>query len=306
MTDTTDTQATDLMSLIATAPYQPGPTPEGVTLTGTESGVQPGGDTPAQSGQDADSSPTVQDVARTGQQAQGTQGVTAQGEQPDGSNADQTNVPDPRDAEIEALRATVEQQSGVVNSATIALQNQQRMQMEALRRGQEAQFQASLQDLPEEERRAKIAERRAFLAEQQLLGTRQQAQRAEAERQQSAKRYLAEQIAGERGLPAVVIGHLMNASDLTHMESLANQALAELQGAGYGREAQQATQSQRMMQQGEQFTQPMTPPQQEIELPSPAFAGVGSTSSATMPKEPEFGSGDLMGLIQARTYTRTQ
>lgn len=198
--------------------------------------------------------------------------------QPEGSPGPTTPVPpsaEPDQNLLAMLRQEREQSENVRR-----LLNEQ---IVAGFRAQEAAFQASIADLPDEDRRAAVAERqrdlalaRAQLAERRAQ-TLQQTQQANAE--SWAKSEAARILAERHGLAADDIPALMGAGEPQHMVVLAER-LGQLRA------------------------------QASATAPAPALhpnaRAVGPAAPPAAPPAPKAQprSGNLLDLIQSRTYTR--
>lgn len=310
MTDNTDRQASGLAGLIKQTPYQSEASLGAVTPTPSVPGVHPAGDSVGQGPADEGLSPAPGHVAGTGQVSPQGPGVTPGQPQQAAPNGESPSASDLA-AENKRLLETVQQQSALVNETTTALQRWQHQQAvqaaQTRERTANAQFMQSISQLPEDEQRVKIAERRAWIATQRARGLEMQAGQAEQERQQQAKRFVAIDECATVGISPVFADALLMANNPQEMRMKAEAIKADLQAGGYGAVATQAAGTQQVQQQGQNWTQgfPTQQVQATQELPNPAFAGVGGAPSPTIIEKPAHGSGNLLGLIQATPYTQS-
>lgn len=267
MTDNVSEQVGDLSGLIQQTAYQ------SPAVNGTD-GVTQGADSTPDGLADQGLSPASENTPAPPATEQQTD-VT-----PPASDSSTGNAPSTPQYTDEQVRQMQEQ-----------LVNQQRyinMHAQQVRAEQERQFQASLAEMDETERRAAIAEREAnkYRTQAQYLAAQQQ--REKAAEQEKAKRTLATIVASDNGLPISVSTALLAATSLEHMESMAREIAADLNA---GRAPVQEPPAQ---------TTPVQP--ETVQNTNAAFvAGGDSGSSNTTPKV-ERGSGDFESLIAQAQY----
>jgi hypothetical protein len=305
MSERNDGQVTSLSGLIAQTQYQAGGDPGSVTPTPPTPGVSPASDIAGQGPANEGSSPAAADIAHTGQPAQSYPGLTPQ----DGGQGipnGQSTMPNDQDGRVRQYEEIAQNQSQVIETLTQQLQRQQAAQEAAVARTQEQQFLASIRDLPDEERRARVAERKAWIAEQKLLGATHREQQLQARRQMDAKEYIAKETAVSAGLPMEMFTALMDAPDPKVMEQKAQRLRQELGGYGYNPDL--PTQPQQVAEIADRASQYTSAMQTWQEAPAelPPATGLSGAAQGTMPEMPANGSGDLRSLIRGTEYTIVQ
>lgn len=280
MSDRSGDEVLDLAGLIQGTPYQnyQGDPSQGDN-SGQGSDVTGQADNPGQGVSNEGLSPAASNTRNTAVDPNSQGGVTNQSSE--GMASQSQPAAQAEDPRIAQLTETIQNQTRFIS--TLSAQQQAVLRQQQARDEQE--FQRSLQDMDPEERQVAIDRRELQQLKLRQQGYQMQQQQQHAQQQQAAKNTLAMMVASDFQLNPQDRSFLLRATNYDDMIQIAQDLRAR------GSQAPPPTQQQ-------SYSQPEQQQQQQQQQVNPAHLGGEAGGSSDVTPEIEYGSGDLMGLIQ--------